>query len=360
MRTIHRTVNAKMWQWTAAVIMAVSLWPATAMAETNPFASLPLLPSGEIEVAGKTIFTLENGDYVLPHFSPDSHYLAFARELMEGTTELTEIQALDLKTLKVKTLLDAKASREFAVYQSFVTDFQWKDATTLKASISDGDVNGADVILDAASGKLVEKKPLSLDDSHDIPVPAFEAAFPSIPPLVLSNALVNGFKLGNKKYVVQKNYWKEDNHVWLLDAETKKMVKLVEIPDAWIYSLRGAFASGDSVILFAAFGPEAYLARYRGGKLELLYRFPVKNYQQVNMRVAQQQGERVLFQIINGAAYEKRENYFFLYDKSGLKKIKDVTALYDLDVDSAGKFISISQWQNSQRRLVIRELKALR
>jgi hypothetical protein len=347
-----------MWRWIQSVVVAASLLPVSVWA--NPFASFPLLPSGETMATGKTLFTLENGDYVQPHFSPDSRYLAFAREVLEGSTELTEILALDLKTLKVKTLLDAKASREFAMYRSYVAGFSWKDATTLKASISDGDVNGVDLIIDAAAGRLVEKKPISLVEPHGDSSAGFAAVFPSIPPPVLDNALDNGFKVGNKKYVVQKNYWKQDNHIWLLDAESRQMVKLIEIPDAWIYSLRGAFTSGDALILLVAYGPEAYLVRHSGGKLELLYRFPVKNYQQVSMHVEPGRGDRTLFQIITGPSYEKRENYFFLYDKAGLKKIKDVTAIYDLDVDNAGKLVCFSQWKNDKRILVVRELRNFR
>lgn len=346
-------------QWVRAVFMAVCLWPALVLA--NPFSTLPLQPSGEIPATGKILVTLEDGDYVLPHFSPDSRYLAFAHVVMQGKTELTEIQALDLKTLKVITLLDAKGSREFAVYKGFVTGFVWKDATTLKAGISDGDVNGVDLIFDVAAGKLIEKKPFSLTDEasgkEEVLTPELTAAFPSIPPPVLANALANGFKVGDKKYIVQKNYWKQDNHIWLLDTGSRQMTRLLDIPDVWIYSLRGAFASGNAFVLLVAYGPEAWLARHLGGKLELLYRFPVKNYQQTALRVENVRGERVLFQISTGAEYEKRENFLFVYDRSGLRKIRETAPIHDLDVDNAGRLMGLSQWKGNHRRLVVREFK---
>lgn len=348
--------------WMRAMFIAAGLLPVPAAA--NPFAALPLLPSGETTVTGKTVFALENGDYVQPHFSPDSRYLAFAREVLEGSTELTEILALDLKTLKVKTLLDAKASREFAVYRSYVAGFAWKDATTLRASISDGDVNGVDLILDAAAGRVVDKKPISLTEEASggqaVATPEFATAFPSIPQPVLDNALANGYRVGSRKYVVQKNYWKQDNHIWLLDAESRQMTRLVELPETWIYSLRGAFASGNALILFVAYGQEAYLARHSGGKLELLYRFPVKSYQQVGMHVERTHGNRTLFEIVTGPAYEKRQNYFFVYDGTGLKRVTDVSAIYDIDVDGAGKLVSFSRWRNDKRSLVVKELKDFR
>ncbi|MBI3547156.1 MAG: hypothetical protein HY081_11300 [Gammaproteobacteria bacterium] len=344
--------------WLRPALIAVSLIPLSVWA--NPFASLSLIPYGEAKLAGKTIFTLENGDYILPSFSPDSHYLAFSRELAEGATELAEIQALDLKTLRVKTLLDAKSSREFAVYKSFVADFTWKNATTLKASISDGDVNGVNLFFDVALGKLIEKKPLGAnDDGASAAKPSNEtlAAFPSIPRPALENALQNGFKVGNDKYVVQKNYWKQDNDIWLLDVKTKQITKLIVLPEEWIYSLRGAFAAGNAFIMLVAFNKEAYLARQQAGRLELLYRLPVSNYQQTALRVEHANNDRVLFQISTGAAYEKRENYFFVYDKAGLKKIKDITGIYDLNVDASGHLVCFSLWKENKRKLVIQELK---
>lgn len=348
--------------WMRAVFMAAGLLPMAAMA--NPFSALPLQPAGEISAAGKILITLEDGDYVLPQFSPDSRYLAFAHVVTQGNTELTEIQALDLKTLKVITLLDAKDSREFAVYKGFVTGFSWKDATTLKAGISDGDVNGVNLIFDVAAGKLIARKPFSLADEapagEEMPSPELVAAFPSVPQPVLENALVNGFKVGDGKFIVQKNYWKQDNHIWYLDAGSRQMTKLVDIPDAWIYSLRGAFASGNAFIMLVAYGPEAWLARHAGGKLELLYRFPVKNYQQTALRVEHAQGDRVLFQISTGPEYEKRDSFLFVYDKSGLRKIREAAPIHDLDVDNAGRLLGLSQWKGNHRRLVVREWKGSR
>jgi hypothetical protein len=329
-------------------------------AMANPFSTLPLRPAGEIPASGKILIVLEDGDYVLPQFSPDSRYLAFARVVMQGSDELTEIQALDLKTLKVVTLLDAKGAREFALYKSFVAGFAWKDAATLNATISDGDVNGVNLIFDVAAGRLLAKKPFSQADDapgREEASPDLSTAFPSIPPPVLANALANGFKVGDKKYIVQKNYWKQDSHIWLLDAGGRQITRLVDIPEAWIYSLRGAFASGNAIILLVAYGPEAWLARHAGGKLELLYRFPVKNYQQTGLRVEHTRAERVLFQVSTGPEYEKRDSFLFVYDKSGLRKIREAASLHDLDVDNEGKFLCLSQWKGNRRRLVVREWK---
>ena len=174
---------------------------------------------------------------------------------------------------------------------------------------------------------------------------------------MLANALANGFKAGEKKYIVQKNYWKQDNHIWFLDVGSRQMTKLVDIPDVWIYSLRGAFASGNAIILLVAYGQEAWLARHAGGKLDLLYRFAVKNYQQTSLRVEHTRGERVLFQVSTGPDYEKRENLLFVYDKSGLRKIRETAPLYDLDVDNEGKLLGLSQWKGNHRRLVVKEWK---
>lgn len=348
--------------WAQSLLLVAILLPIPVLA--NPFSSLSLIPSGGITATGKTITTLENGDYTHPRFSPDSRYLAFSVVLSEGSTELTEIRVLDLKTLQVKTLLDAKASRDFAVYKSLITGYSWKNDTTLQAAISDGDVNGADLIYDVTNGKLIEKKPLSLTDTgsnqEGKKIDEIAAAFPSIPYAVMANSLANGFKVGDMKYIVQKNYFNQDNHVWYLDVAHKKMIKLVDIPEEWIYSLRGAFAYGQGFVLLVAYGQDAYLVRYREGKLELLDRFPVKNYQQTALRVEYTHGDRVIFQIVTGPSYEMRENYLFVYDKAGLRKVEDVGSIDDLDIDRRGKLVCFSQWRNDKRNLVLKELKDFR
>ena len=93
------------------------------------------------------------------------------------------------------------------------------------------------------------------------------------------------------------------------------------------------------------------------GKLELLYRFPVKSYQQIGLRVEHALGERVLFQVRTGPDYEKRENLLFVYDKSGLVKIRESAPVYDLDADDTGRLLGLSQWQGNRRRLLVREWK---
>ena len=49
-----------------------------------------------------------------------------------------------------------------------------------------------------------------------------------------------------------------------------------------------------------------------------------------------------------------------MYDKAGLKKIKETAPIYDVDVDSEGKLLCLSQWSGKQRKLVVRELKEFR
>ena len=53
------------------------------------------------------------------------------------------------------------------VYSRLITGFFWKNATTLQATVSDGDVNGANLVYDVTSGKLLEKKPLSANDASN-------------------------------------------------------------------------------------------------------------------------------------------------------------------------------------------------
>ena len=61
---------------------------------------LRLKKPAEIEIAGKTIAAIENGDIIHPTFSSDSKRLAFSKVIVKNKEELTEIGVLDLQTKK--------------------------------------------------------------------------------------------------------------------------------------------------------------------------------------------------------------------------------------------------------------------
>ena len=87
---------------------------------------------------------------------------------------------------------------------------------------------------------------------------------------------------------------------------SKQITKLVECPGRCGYTvfearLPRATASSCSWLTV----PDAWLARHAGGKLELLYRIPVKNYQQTGLRVEYVRGDRVLFQVSTGPDYRE-------------------------------------------------------
>jgi hypothetical protein len=68
----------------------------------------------------------------------------------------------------------------------------------------------------------------------------------------------------------------------------------------------------------------------------------------------------VAFQISTGPSYERRENYFFVYDRKGLKKVRDIAPFYDLDANNTGKLLGVSSWNGDKRNLVVKELKLSR
>jgi len=351
-----------MQRWVCAVFLAASLLPA--LAQAGPFSTLTHIPARSVSLGGKTLLVLEDGDYVLPRFSPDSQFLAFSRVVLQGAIELTEIHALDLKSLKVKNLLNAKASLEFAIHKSFVSGFSWLNTTRLQAAVSDGDVNGVNLVFDVAVGRLVEKKSFAqsapVSKPEKVLTPEQLAAFSSIPEPVLQNAIQSGYEITPKQFVVQKNYWKQDSHIWWLDAEHRKLTKLIELPEDWIYSLRGAFAFDSFKILLLAYGPDAWLMRSNGNRLELLHHLRVQNYQQTALRILHRRADRILFQVITGPEYEKRENRMFVYDQTGLQMVKESAPFFDVDVDRDGKHIALSQWHSQRRKLVVRELSGIR
>ena len=94
----------------------------------------------KIIVSDSVISRIDNGDSVLPAFSPDGKQLAYVRAIVKRQTELTEVYVRDLSSGADWLLLGAETARKYAVYKAFVYNLEWASNDRLVASVSDGDV----------------------------------------------------------------------------------------------------------------------------------------------------------------------------------------------------------------------------
>lgn len=345
-------------KWLAAAAAAAILLPVGASEEN--FSSLPIKPVSGIKLLGKTLLVLQDGDYVFPSFSPDSSKLAYSRLVADKDMVLGEVHVLDLATRKPRVLLDARASSKYAVYGSYVSDFNWQADAKLEADILDGDVDMTRVSFDLSTGSIVGEKHFNMIDDpwqqrSDAATKEMVYAFPTIPIKVLLNAIQNGVKVSEKRYVVQKNYFGHDHHIWYLDAARREPVKLVDVPDKWLYSLRGAFAFEQEIVFLVAYGTDGYLLKYANGQLDLLQRFETDKHQRSALHVKHTTKDKVIFLVSTGHG-GKPDNPTFIYNRSGLRQVADLPQLHDITVDNTGRLAGLILWNENKRSLVIKEL----
>lgn len=330
-----------------------------AQPSVDPLAALPSIPAAEISLTGETVARIADGDFVHPAFSPDGSKLAYSGVAVEDGTELTEVLVHDLTTKKRTNLLDSEASRKYAVYKSFVIGVKWKDANTLEAEISDGDVDSTIVSFDVRSGRIVSEEYGEGGDifHENLLLDQALAAFPSWRKEVLDNALRNGYSLGEGRFIAQKDYAGEDDHVWLLDVESKQAAALVELPEGWNYSLGGAFAHGETIVFILRKQQEktAHLLAYREGSVSRLAEVEATSAAWLHVKHASP--ERVIFLVQANRGYEQGNNPLFVFDGTTAKRVTDIAELYDVAIDPQGKRICYAAWVEGQRHLVVKELR---
>lgn len=116
------------------------------------------------------ILTLDEHDYVYPRLSPDGRRLVVARavERPDGT-ETTDIILVDVASGAARELIGRREAEANEVYETFVIGLRWLDNRRVEVNLSDGDVGGTDLVVDASTGEILRTD--SLDDG-DLLVPS--------------------------------------------------------------------------------------------------------------------------------------------------------------------------------------------
>ena len=145
---------------TTNCIVLLALAIVVAAQETHDAPSI-----SQIKIAGASVATIKNGDFVHPTFSPDAKRLAYSRVITRKDFESTDVSLYDLSTHKRVLLLNSKKADRYATYKVFVSGMQWESRNRLQVSVGDGDVDGTDLIFDPVTRKLLKETPYSFDDA---------------------------------------------------------------------------------------------------------------------------------------------------------------------------------------------------
>lgn len=332
--------------------LVVFTCPLSGWAEVMNFEALQYHPVKTTPLVGKTIRQLKDGDTLHPAFSPDGRYLAFTRVIDQGKTELTEAGYLNLDTGKTTILLDAKTSKQYAIYSSFIYRIKWTSNTRIEFWVSDGDVNTTVLTYDINQNEKIAQRDLDVEEDmptieHETVATQFAAVFPDIKSH-LSGMLQQGVHVPPDKWVFQKNYAGQDNHVWLIDRKNKTHRVLLELPEEGHSTFRYAIARGNAFLLVVGYKDTVSLVLVDKKGAQIIDRFTTENYQQVDARQLGNE-KNVYFVVHTGHVRTRNPAHFYRWNKSGIRKLKTGSDFIEADVSDDGKKMAIVSWQGDKR-----------
>lgn len=372
------------------VLLSLFLGAAPAHSETEGrLDRLPLEPLREENRIGTLLVKIEEGDFVHPAFSPDGKMLAYARVVVRGKTELTEVLVRNLETGKTVRLLDAESSRRYAIYAAFVSALKWEDNRRLAATIPDGDVDASRVVFDVSTGKIVASSDASQDSAVSESIGRSQRwmgelnNLPGWPKEVLLYTLESGIRLEAGEFVMQKRYAGHDSHIWRLNRDGT-LLKLLSLPKRRPGSeLRNGFRFGADLLFLVSqvtrekgepyskeylkhFARTAFLIRHRQGRPTVLASLgPLGMGRHSWLQVKHTSPRGVIFFIRTGPLRQRpvAPGLFYYGNRDGvgvMTRQMNPGQLVDVAVDREGRQIALNQWhgegQHSRRRIVVHVL----
>lgn len=353
----------------ARKIVVLLFFSATFLADTSPvLADVPFLDSlptatlESIPFKGKLLRRLDDGDTLHPTFSPDGRYVAFTRVVVRNKIELAETGYLDLQTGNSTILLGANETGDLAVYKAFVYGIRWTDARHVEFSISDGDVDSTIVTFEVPSNKKIAHRGLGAGEGdfagpeHQALGKQYAAVFPEIRDH-LPEMFRQGEHVSKYRWVFQKNYANQDNHVWQVDSKTNTHRVLVRLPDkGWHFALRGAIARGKDLALVLAREGSVYLVSIDGMGARLIDRVDVEKYQSVSVdRLGNEQ--HPYFAIHTDHVRTRKPAYLYRFEKGGIQRFKTDKQIIEADISRDGRRAALVSWQGDRRVVEIFNLR---
>jgi hypothetical protein len=307
------------------------------------------------------IFSLNSGDFVSPRLSPSGQFLAVAQVFGDASTEWTQILLINLKTRHIDTLIDSSQAAKHAVYKSFISDLKWRsDDSTIIADIHNGDDGITRLIVSIHKRILAQENPGSAEEATiDTRIDSIKSKilllYPELSQQPLKLALEQRALLLDNGILIQKNYFGEDNNVWLLGVNEHKITKLVAIDDNSPYSFGGGFSIGNSGLFCVNLQSTACLYKTDNNKAVRLFSTPCK-LQTPYLTVRYQTKNEAWFMLVVNEQYEKGNNSIFYFDGQlfPILKTKD---LYDFDIGAQCTLAAFAFWENNTRHITVRRIK---
>jgi hypothetical protein len=233
---------------------------------------IPLLLAACLDAA--PLLRLEEHDYVYPRLSPDGRTLAVAAaRVRPGGAETTSVLMVDVASGRTRELVGESLAEANETYETYVSGLRWLDDDRVEVHLSDGDVGGTDLTVDARSGAVLRTQ---VEDAVDLVPPelahvARDAKFyaPHFRGDELAMSLGSAAPLTRDRLLVQRRVRGERHApLFLIDSAKKAIRRVVTVPREYE---RSAVAESDGEIVFlltSDSGVRAY--SHRAGRTSLL------------------------------------------------------------------------------------------
>ena len=329
---------------------------------------LAVLPAGLAQaladpsiIDGEIIVRIDDGDFVHPAFSPDGKRLAYAKVVVQDQNELTEVYVHEFASGKTWRLLDAKTSRNYAVYKAFVYRLDWISKDRLVAYVSDGDVDSTLVEFDVDARRIVKSSAGDEEGSWYAEIDQSMRSVKTLPswePAVVRNAFENGVKLQDGSFLIQPFYAGVTPNIFHITPEGL-LTQLTRLAETSLNALCGALQFNDTLLFMLAESRlgnsrSAELLRYKNGRIEKVG--SINTLTEPELKPLHSDHTRALFFVTTGYSYQRSAGALFAYSSAGLKEWPAPGPLYDVVAAGRDKLIALVYWQDDRRVIEIRTL----
>lgn len=335
------------------------------------FAQAKAIKLKEEKIVDLTMALLTDGDFVEPTFSPDSKKLAYSNVVLldtqEGKQEIAEVSIFDVESKKSRLMLPREQSKQYAVYGTFVTSMSWPDTNRIQINLSDGDVDGTELLINSSIGKLISEKSIEAGIDEKTyqkirdRVSKLSPKFPAWKPEILENAIEhNSLTIEDQSIILQRAYHGYDNNIVLLDLTNNEEKLLIQMRDQDRNSLVGGVVidgeaifsvrTEDGVGIFKltkkhAIVPLAFFAKEKD------MAFPWLNVKYTS------QSDAFLLLRLYSPSIPGNNPVLYYSANSGVLKLTDFSGIYDFDVSKNRKSMAVSFWENEHRKISVVRLR---
>jgi hypothetical protein len=310
-------------------------------------------------IARKTIATIQGKNAAVPALSPDGKYLAYVEILPKSKSA---VHILNLVTKEDFILISSQkiATYNAGEWHASVYNMAWLQSNRLAIDISDGDVDGVNLIYNPLTKKLISEEVTEPghDPEGDKLVKKIADNFPNLQDTNVSHSVKNQTRLSSPEELVVAGELKAGvPNIWLLNFSDRSVKQLFESTDplakASIESTKIA-SDGSLLLLLRTDNGPMVLMTCKDGKITKLQ--PFQNVKGSAHIIYGNGRQTMIINYVHGS-YQQGNNPLFIVNGDQIRESKEFKQLSDVSVSSNGDRIAYSFWTKGKKQIVVKSLR---